>query len=323
MSDAAEKVADEAGRSLRSGAMPRETRDLAVLFADVTNSTGLYRKLGDLRAREVIAEVLAALAAAPPRHGGRLVKTIGDAVLCVFEHAEGAFEAACAMQATVTRTTFAGEAVRMHMGLHRGPVIVEHQDVFGDTVNAAAYLTAAATSDQILTTEAIAGRLSDAARAAVRPIFQAVLKGASAESMVYQVLWRSEDLEVTGVNLHAGKLIPRDTGSLLIWRGHERFRIDQLHPMLTLGRADDCDVVCDSLFASRRHATISLRRTRFYLLDHSTNGTFVGSGGEELHVLRGELTLEDQGEICLGRRRGDCGEDVLRFERDRRSLYRI
>ena len=31
--------------------MARETREMAVLFADLTNSTGLYQKLGDVAAR--------------------------------------------------------------------------------------------------------------------------------------------------------------------------------------------------------------------------------------------------------------------------------
>ena len=303
--------------------MARETRHVAVLFADVTNSTGLYHKLGDARAREVISLALDAMAELLPSRGGRLVKTLGDAVMCAFAEPEDAVHAACDMQTLARNTAFSSEALQLHIGLHCGPVIVEQDDVFGDTVNAAAYLTAAATSDQILTTEAVLGRLSPASRAAVRPIFQAVLKGSTAESMVYQVLWRTEDMDVTTVNLHGGKVIPSDTGSLLLSYGAERVRIDQLHPTATLGRAADCDIVVENMFASRRHAAIKLRRTRFYLIDQSTNGTYVWMHGEELHVLRGEVLLDDAGEISLGRRRGERAEDVLHFERDRRSMYRV
>ena len=301
----------------------REQRELAVLFADITNSTALYRRLGDLGARDVVARVLAALTEILPAREGRLVKTIGDAVMCVFPDAEPAYDAACAMQEVASTRLFAGEAVSLHAGLHRGPVILEQQDVFGDTVNAAAYLAAAATRDQILTTEAVASRLSAAAHAAVRPIFQVVLKGATEESTVYQVLWRGGDVEMTQLNLHAGKLLPRDTGSLLVRHGERAFRIDLRHPTLTLGRAPDCDLVVANPRVSRRHATIRLRRTRFHLVDHSSNGTYVSSRGEETRVLRGELTLEEAGELCLGCRRDEGGTDILRFERDRRSLYRV
>lgn len=296
---------------------------MAVLFADVTNSTALYHKLGDAGAREVIALALEGMADVLPSHGGRLVKTLGDAVMAVFAEPEQAVRAACDMQVLAHTTHFAGQTLHLHIGLHWGAVIVERDDVFGDTVNAAAYLTAAATGDQILTTEPVLRRLSPASRAAVRPIFQAMLKGSTSESMVYQVLWRTEDMDVTTVNLYGGKLIPQDTGSLLVTYPGGRARIDQLHPTIMIGRATDCDIVVSSMFASRRHATVKLRRTRFYLIDQSTNGTYVWMRGEELHVLRGELLLDDAGEISLGRRRGERTDDVLCFERDRRSMYRV
>ena len=46
-------------------------------------------------------------------------------------------------------------------------------------------------------------------------------------------------------------------------------------------------------------------------------------GGQELHVLRGELPLDRSGEISLGRSRADNPEEVITFEYDRRSMYRI
>ncbi|MGE5526403.1 MAG: FHA domain-containing protein [Rhodospirillaceae bacterium] len=296
---------------------------MAVLFADVTNSTGLYRKLGDAGAREIISLALDAMTDVLPTHGGRLVKTLGDAAMCLFAEAEGAVRAACAMQTVARNTHFAGHSLQFHIGLHCGPVILERGDAFGDTVNAAAYLTATATSEQILTTEAVLAQLSAELRAAVRPIFQTVLKGSTSESTVYQVLWRTDDVDLTTVNLHAGRLVRSDTGSLLVSYGSGRTRVDQLHPTLTLGRSTDCDIVIENIFASRRHAIIKLRHARFYLIDQSTNGTYVWMHGKETHVLRGELLLDDCGEISLGRRRGECAGDVLHFERDRRSMYRV
>ena len=56
-------------------------------------------------------------------------------------------------------------------------MLVEDGDVFGDTVNAAAYLTAVAMAEQILTTEATENNLSAALKSCVRPVFNAVLKG--------------------------------------------------------------------------------------------------------------------------------------------------
>jgi adenylate cyclase len=303
--------------------MVKTMEEMAVLFADITESTSLYQKLGDAAARQLIGACLASLAEVLPRHDGRLVKTVGDAIMCVFPEAEHAVRAAREMQSAFSNRPSAGEAIKVHIGLHFGPVLLEEADVYGDTVNAAAYLAAAAMSEQILTTEAVWARLSPALRSSVRPIFHAVLKGSSTESTVYQVLWQGEDQDITTVNLHSNRVIPGDTGSLLITYEGRQLGIDRSQPSVTIGRSADCDLVVDDPYASRRHMTIKMRRTRFYLVDHSTNGTFVWNGSEELHVLRSELLLDDGGEISLGRRRNEGEGERIKYARNRRSMYRV
>jgi hypothetical protein len=65
-------------------------------------------------------------------------------------------------------------------------------------------------------------------------------------------------------------------------------------------------------------------RTRFYLIDHSINGTFVTlDGAREVHVLREDFPLERSGRISLGRSADDRSEGVITFSYDRRSMFRI
>ncbi len=296
---------------------------MAVLFADISESASLYQKLGDTAARNIVNTCLALVTGVLPRYDGRLVKTIGDEVMCVFPSADLAVLAASEMQSLVSSTRPGNYPVAIHIGLHYGPVLMEENDVFGDTVNTAAYLRAAATAEQILTTGATEGCLSAALRSCVRPIFHAVLKGSAEESAVYQVLWRTDRLDLTDVNLHSGKVIPGDTGSLLVALGEERVRVDQWRTSVVIGRSQDCDLVVTDKFASRRHLSIKLVRTYFYLFDHSINGTFVSlESGEEVHVLRREMLLDGSGQICVGRSRAEKPSDVIAFTRDRRSLYR-
>ena len=125
-----------------------------MVFADVTDSTSLYHKLGNAAARSIVGACLNLLTEVCGRHSGRVVKTIGDAVMCVFPGADLAVLAASDMQAQVVATKPGNHPVSIHVGLHYGPVLAEDGDVFGDTVNVAAYLAAAASADQILTTEA-------------------------------------------------------------------------------------------------------------------------------------------------------------------------
>ena len=304
--------------------MTRQVQTIAVLFADVSDSTGLYHKLGDATARNIITACLTEIAGLLPRFEGRAIKTIGDEVMCVFPNADLAVLAASEMQSRVTSVKPANYPVLIHIGLHYGTVLVEDGDVFGDAVNAAAYLTAVATPEQILTTEATEKCLSAALKSCVRPIFRVLLKGSMLESTAYQVLWRNDNLDATDVNLHSYKAIPGDMGSLVLTLGDKRARVDQWRPEVTVGRGLDCDLIVTDKCASRRHFTVKLLRTNFYLIDHSINGSFVAlEGGEEVHVLRGELLLDGSGHIMPGRRRGERPQELIQFTRDRRSLYRI
>jgi hypothetical protein len=297
---------------------------MAVMFADISDSTSLYQKLGDAAARNIVNACLKVINGVLARYEGRLVKTIGDEVMCVFPDADLAVLAASDMQAQVSSSKPGNYPVSIHVGLHYGPVLVEENDVFGDTVNVAAYLRAAATAEQILTTDAVERCLTAALKTCVRPIFNAVLKGSEIESTVFQVLWRTDRTDLTDVNLQSSKMIPGDTGALLVTLDEERVRVDQWRTGIVIGRSKDCDLVVTDNFASRRHLSIKLVRTHFYLFDHSINGTFVTLGsGEEVHVLRRELLLDGSGEIYVGRSRVERPAGVITFQPDRRSMYRV
>ena len=66
-----------------------------------------------------------------------------------------------------------------------------------------------------------------------------------------------------------------------------------------MGRDQECDLVIHDRRASRQHASIEWRDGRVYLVDRSTNGTFVALGSEpEVFVRRSELALHGKGTIC-------------------------
>jgi hypothetical protein len=203
-------------------------------------------------------------------------------------------------------------------------VLVEEEDVFGDTVNAAAFLTNVAMADQILISDVTERDLPSVLKPMVRPLFSAVLKGGSGESAICQVLWRSDTMELTDVNLLAPRVLGGDSGSLVVSFGDDRVRIDRWRPLIAIGRATECDIVVKDQFASRRHCSIRFARTSFYLLDHSVNGTYITlASGDEIRLLRGETVIEGSGEIRLGRSRTEQANDVITFQRDRRSQYRV
>jgi hypothetical protein len=77
--------------------------------------------------------------------------------------------------------------------------------------------------------------------------------------------------------------------------------VDERPSSITIGRADDNDVVVKGHLSSRLHARIVIGRSNFVLIDQSTNGTFVQTGdGEELFVRQDILQLKGEGIIGLG-----------------------
>jgi pSer/pThr/pTyr-binding forkhead associated (FHA) protein len=70
---------------------------------------------------------------------------------------------------------------------------------------------------------------------------------------------------------------------------------------LTLGRADDNDIVVKGNLISRIHARVEMARNKVLLVDQSTNGSFVTTqDGKEAFVRRDSVTLQGAGLIGLG-----------------------
>ena len=80
-----------------------QSRPQTILFADVSGSTRLFETKGDHEARRLIANVLGALTKVCEQHGGRVIKTIGDEIMCTFPAALNGVLAACDMQRRMGR----------------------------------------------------------------------------------------------------------------------------------------------------------------------------------------------------------------------------
>jgi class 3 adenylate cyclase len=75
--------------------------EMAVLFADIAGSTKLYDTLGDAQAKTLIDECLGIMRVVVARYAGRVIKTIGDEVMCVLPDADSGHLAAADMQLKV------------------------------------------------------------------------------------------------------------------------------------------------------------------------------------------------------------------------------
>jgi adenylate cyclase len=290
--------------------------ELAILFADVVGSTRLYELMGDLRARDMVAICIDVMRSATEQRQGTVIKTMGDEVMSTFPSADEALNAAAQMQQQISshaQLKVDGQPVSIRIGCHFGPVMLENRDVFGATVHTANRMTSQAKAGQVITTAATVERLSPEWRASCRQIDVALLKGQGNEVALYEVLWQSEDVTsmVPAISMNSR---PVRLLRLRIRANDRDLVIDEQHSSITIGRAEDNDVVIKGNLISRLHARIEISRNKFVLIDQSTNGTFVQTAdGEESFVRRDSLQIKGQGTIGLGRLPEQDSPQTIRF----------
>jgi class 3 adenylate cyclase len=292
--------------------LPPPGGDVAVLFADIAGSTKLYDALGDVEAKVLIDEALVAMQVITKRHRGRVIKTIGDEVMCVFLSAERGFLAATDMQTVVDALVVTKGVKRMiRVGFHAGPVIEEKGDVFGDTVNVAARMAGLAKGMQIMTTRSTVDALPAALRASTRPIASLAVKGKAEELVVCEVLWQAGD----DLTMAAGMVqLAEPKVELVLRHAGQEWVLGADRPSVMLGRDPGCEVAIADPKASRQHARIEKRRDKFFITDQSSNGTFVTFAGEpEVALRREEAMLRRSGRIVFGHSAAEPTADFVEF----------
>jgi class 3 adenylate cyclase len=288
---------------------------MAILFADVCGSTKLYETHGDTKARKMIAQGIELMTQAAQSHGGALIKTIGDEVMCRFPTADDAAAAALDMQERVSGAALTGGGLNLaiHVGFHYGPVVREEEDIFGDAVNVAARMVNLSKRDQVLTTGATVAELSPNWRQATRQVDRAAVRGKSEEIDVYEVVW--QEAEVTRIAGRSWEIpLAGPPGRLVLTQGAREVEVSEKHPAATVGRADQSDLVMRSDQVSRLHARIEYRNGRFALTDQSTNGTYVTDHAGTVRFVRHDTqVLTGTGSITLGHKPETGQTDLIHF----------
>jgi len=297
----------------------QEKTNMAVLFADVNDSTKLYESIGDTAAFGNVREVVGLMKGITDAYNGRVVKTIGDGLMCVFPSADGAASAAGEMQRQIAQRPplKSGKQLTIRVGFHYGPVIQDGEDVFGDSVNVAARMAGLALSGQAITDSDTVAALSSSLRDTMRQINALPVRGKAEEIEVYELMWQaSVDRTVIPGRIAAPSVPSRPSSGptlKLVYRGRELIARDTIY----LGRdASNTMFIMDPM-ASRRHAKIELRAGKFVLVDQSSNGTFVIVGNSAEHRLkREEMILYSSGKIAFGHSIADSAAEVVEFTCD-------
>jgi class 3 adenylate cyclase len=272
---------------------------LATLFADIAGSCGIYESLGDEAGRDLVSRCISELRDVAESHTGRMVKTIGDEIMCTFPTAQKAGEAAIAMQ-TRTESFSADEspiAVAVRIGFHFGQVVEEDGgDVVGDSVNVAARLVQYAKAKQIITSwETL--ELIDIV-CPHRELDRVRLRGREQIVTICEILWKHDVTTTISASEFTEKLQPHK--QLVVQLGDQTSSVGETKFKITIGRDPTSDIQVHSKKASRNHATLEYRRGTFVLSDISTNATYLRQGLEETRLHREQMPIFGSGQISLG-----------------------
>ncbi len=294
-----------------------ESQDLTILFADISGSTRLFEQRGDVTARQLIASVLAALIDICNGQGGRVVKTIGDEIMCTFPDARAGVTAACRMHRRLAADPgFHKENLAIRIGLHHGTALIEPNDVFGDVVNTAARMVALAKREQIVGTASTLAALASSGEWRLRSLGRTRVPGKLLPMDIAEVIWQEDTADLTAVHRTQAASADEEAAAVvtLCYRGRV-IELDDKSEPFTLGREAGNGITVEQEWVSRIHATIEFKRRHFVVTDRSTNGTYIKLGqDDEIWLHRDELHLRKSGSISLGRGFARNQDDIVYFQ---------
>lgn len=116
---------------------------------------------------------------------GRWIKEIGDGVLASFQSASEAVQAAVKIQEACNLA----KDFQLRIGIHQGEIVLEAEDIFGNAVNIAARIQAAASPGCIFISETINNAVIDVPAFSTRFVKEEILRNVAQPVRMYQVLF--------------------------------------------------------------------------------------------------------------------------------------
>jgi len=172
------------------GPEPGASAFRAVLFTDMTGSTEMTRRLGDVGAMAVLRAHNVIIREALRAHNGREIKHTGDGFMTSF------ISVSCAVECAITilrafeahNVNHPDHEIHVRIGLTAGEPVEEDNDLFGATVQMAARLCSHAQNDGILVSGVVQELCADKNLDFMNP-GERTLKGFDAPVRVFEVGW--------------------------------------------------------------------------------------------------------------------------------------
>ncbi|MBN2415589.1 adenylate/guanylate cyclase domain-containing protein [bacterium] len=184
-------------------------RDVTLLFTDIEASSAYWDSRGDHRGRLMIDFHNRLIFPIIKKNRGRVVKTIGDAVMAVFKRPADAVTTSITIQQRLQAERKKDkELPKIKIGIHSGLAIVEKYDVFGDMVNVTKRICDRARGNEILLSTRAARRMRQKDYYLVRgDRFRP--KGKKLAMTLYSCSWKQAHDHVEHIKPAAGVILTR------------------------------------------------------------------------------------------------------------------
>lgn len=176
---------------------------VTILFTDLKGSTLLYETVGDSNAYGQVRNHFDFLTRHIARNSGSVVKTIGDAVMAIFNKPEDGLKAALAIQKNLAAfNDTANEDLVLRLGLYSGAAIAVNSnarlDYFGRTVNLAARIQGQGEGNDIVISREVLAQPMSAELLSTAGVelgeFSAALKGIDGAVELVRIRLREESI---------------------------------------------------------------------------------------------------------------------------------
>ena len=302
--------------------MTSSNRQMVLMFADVCGNVPLFERMADTEALYAIDRCLKRMTRAVETFSGRIAEAGGGELLVVFESAEDACHAAIEIQQRVADLPpMAGLKLSVRIGLHIAPYQARDEQLLrGTAITAAARIAGNAEPGQILCSHTLLASLSPLSAIASTPLATPLQIQEQNNTLTLSQLYcpaavgMDNDAMPKANAAHDTDALHQTTRICIRYRG-KAFLLDAKSPVLTIGRDLSNELYVDDRKASRLHARIERRMSGYYLVDSSTNGTFIlQTGQREMLVRRGEIQLTNKGKISFGCSVSDPAATIAEFE---------
>lgn len=199
------------GQMDRKALLESLRRNVCILFTDLKGSTAYFEKFGDAAGLMMVDRSTKMLSLAVEKHKGRVIKTIGDSVMALFEDPAEAVAASIEMQEVIfadNKDKEDSRRVSVRIGINYGLGLVKSNDVFGDVVNVASRVESAAAPEQILISDTLKAALGGQEQFKIRPMGKFALKGKSDQRELFEVAWKQVDDDTVPASSHSMISVP-------------------------------------------------------------------------------------------------------------------